>query len=731
MHDETKPADASVAAAGIESQDGPLLRDEFAGHSYEQWRAAAEKLLKGAPFDKKLKTPLDEGFTLDPIYRKEDIAGLTHLGQLPGQGSHVRGRTADGYLLQSWVVSQELPLSEPEAFNQAAREDLGRGQDEVNIVLSDVSGAGVDADKSAEPPLTATTRGGLVVSTLAQLDAALAEIDLQKTPIFLQPKAAFFPAATLLLAHAAKKNTALRGCLGCDPLAALASSGALLTSAEQALDQLVGITRWAQKSAPELQTICVSSTPYAEAGAHAAQELGYTLCGLVTYLERLTDAGLAIDALMPRVRLSLSLGSNVFMEIAKLRAARHLVAKIAAAFGASENARSLHLHARSTQYNKTLFDPHVNMLRATTEAFSGVVGGVDSLHVSPYDSVFALPDEFSRRTARNTQLVLANEHDLRQVVDPAGGSYYVEWLTDKLARAAWELLQKTQAGGGLLAVLLDGSLAAAIEETESQRKKALARRKRVLVGTNLYANTSEKAARSGHGRALSSGEFALASESLETWRAQRDAQALEQALSRLSETSASEPASVDVALAAINVGATLGDLSAAIGQKSERAQCQPLCKTRLAESFEALRQKVMAAGQDGKAPSLMQVNIGPSRLYRARADWTSGFFQVAGFDVQNTTDFEDEKQALAAAVERKASLVVITSTDETYESVVPSLAAALHRELPSCHVMVAGAARDEAQMAAWKEAGVDLLVNARVDVLATLEGLLGQIGAQA
>lgn len=216
------------------------------------------------------------------------------------------------------------------------------------------------------------------------------------------------------------------------------------------------LTAWAATHAPDLRTIQVELHPYHNGGASAVQDLAFALATGVEYLRAMQARGLDVDTVAPRMQFAFSLGSPFFIEIARLRAARMLWARVVAAFGGNARSQKLRLHGRTSAWTKTRADAYNNMLRATAEAFAGVMGGCDSLHVSPFDEAIGLPDEFSRRIARNVQIILQQECNFYRLVDPAGGSAAVETLTDEIAREAWALFQRIEAQGGMAAALAAG-----------------------------------------------------------------------------------------------------------------------------------------------------------------------------------------------------------------------------------------------------------------------------------
>ncbi|MRR10630.1 methylmalonyl-CoA mutase, partial [bacterium] len=376
--------------------------------SYEDWRKLVETELKGAPFDKKMFSPSYEGITLRPIYRREDAAHLPHVESLPGFAPFVRGAHVTGYGQKPWDVSQEIAVSSPAEFNNAALNYITRGLSALNMVLDHATRDGHDPDWAAPEQVGA---GGLSIATLADLEKALQGIDLGKTTLLVRCGASGMPFGALLAALARKRNKtrALRGCVETDPLGVLSHEGKLPQSTGAAYDEMAALTRWAAQNAPELQTICVHSRAWHDAGASAVQELAFALATGVEYLRALAQRGLEVNTVAPRTRFAVTVGSQFFMEIAKLRALRMLWSRAVAAAGGDENAQRLSLHVRTSRWNKTVYDPHNNLLRATVESFAGVLGGCDSMQVGAFDEVLRAPDDFSQRIARNTQLVLQQE----------------------------------------------------------------------------------------------------------------------------------------------------------------------------------------------------------------------------------------------------------------------------------------------------------------------------------
>ncbi len=697
---------------------------EFPATDYNAWREAAEAALKGGSFEKKLITKTHEGIALQPMYRAEDVAELPHMGSLPGFAPFVRGTDVLGYKHQPWEVSQELKDATPEAFNQALRADLERGQTAVNMRLDLATLLGEDAD-AAEPGLVG--KDGLSISCLKDLTEALDGVDLEQTPIIIQAGASGLPLLSMVLAMLEKQGRSakkLRGCIGSDPLGELAGSGRLPRSLKGAYEDMAQLTRWAAAEAPGLRTVVIRSYPYHDGGSNAVQELALSLATGVEYLRELQARGVTVDQAAPRILFAFSLGSNLFMEIAKLRAARMLWAKIVAAFGGSEDAQKMHIHTRTSGWNKTLYDPDVNMLRATTEAFSGVLGGCDSLHIGPKDEIARVPSDFSRRVARNTHTVLREEAGLTRAVDPAGGSWYVENLTDTLARKTWELFREVEKQGGVAKALSAGFPQQQIAAVSDQRAKGYAQRRDIFVGTNMYPNPTDDPLTPeilDH-TALQQQRTAK----LKAFRQGVNADARQSALDKLAKATPDDR--VKAAVAAAAAGATLSDLCSALatGETSDPL-LTPVTIKRGAEPFENLRRRSEEfAKRTGSLPKVFLANMGPIPQHKARADFSRGFLQVGAFEVIGNDGFETTDQAVRAAIDSGAGAVVICSTDKTYPDLVPDLAKGLKAAKPDITVLVAGYPADHVE--AFKAAGVDDFIHIRANCYELLNKLQNKMG---
>jgi len=703
----------------MERTEKRRLLEEFPEHTLEQWKEAAVQLLKGRPFDKTLITQTYEGFDLQPIYMQETLPELSHLGDQPGMGTMVRGARVDGYLENSWLISQELSAPSPDQLNGVIREGLENGQNEVNIWLDRPSRSGLGCSSGDE----STGVCGVSLSSVEDLRTAFKGVHADMVSFYLQSGMAA-PAVYALFAAWVGETPGggadIRGCIGLDPIAWLAENGQFPGERDRVFATMSAMLKSSKETLPQLQVIEAAGHSCHNAGGSSVQEMAMVLASGVTYLREMCERGHTAAEVASRMRLTVSVGGNFFLEVAKLRALRLLWQRVLSAWGVSEKEQVMHVHARTGLWNKTILDPYVNMLRTTTEAFSAVVGGCDSLHVSAFDEIIRESDTFSRRIARNTHTILAEECGMSEVIDPAGGSWAVETLTDQMAREAWSAFQKIEEAGGIIASLQTGSLQAAVGEVRAQRLRNIERRKDSIVGTNVYPNATEKLLepRDMNYRAVRKELM----DACEKRMQERDQTAVKELL-----TGADSAETLEPLVAAAASGATLDELMGALKLGEPDVSATSFKLIRAAGAYENLRLSARAFTASGKDAILHQLNIGPSRRYRARADWTSAFFQAGGFTVLNADDYESTEEATAALSQSGARIAVITSDDETYAAMAGPVARAIKEQDAGIRVILAGApGENESELRA---AGVDDFVHVRVNNYTFNRDLLKLLGA--
>lgn len=692
------------------------LADDFPAVDYDAWRALVESELKGAKFEQKLVTRTYEGIDLQPVYtRQDEPPGGYDLG-LPGVPPFVRGSTPWGAAKTGWDLRQEYAHPELQAANQAIRDDIAGGVTSVCLKLDLASRSGLDPDSPAAGDLVG--RDGLAAYSLDDLDAALAGIPLDRVGVALEPGAAFLPGAAILAALWQRRGVAAdnaRGWFNADPIGALAREGELPYTPERAFELLGALAAWTAEHYPHVSSVCVDTSVYHLAGATAVQDLAFGLATAVEYLRALVDAGLSINTAARQIVFDLSLGTHHFLAISKLRAARRLWYRVVEASGGSAEAAAMRIHARTSPRVLTQRDPYVNLLRNTVAVFAAGVGGAESIESAPFDVLVGQPDEFSRRIARNTVLILQEESHLHRVVDPGGGSWFLERYTDQVAEAAWKLFQEVERQGGMLQTVRSGWVAEQIDGVFAQRVKDIARRKEGITGVSEFPNVAEEKI-SHPGPDLAAVRAAAVARRSNAGRGVRPT------------IVAQSP--VDDVVSAAGNGASIGELARGLGFGAQSAHAPPLALRRFAEPYERLRDASDAwAARRGHRTRVFLASMGPPSHYIARATFSKNFFEAGGFEVASGDGFTDAASAAdsaaAAFAASGAAIAVICSSDKLYPDIVPSLAGKL-KAAGARTVVLAG--NPGANEAAWRAAGVDRFIFIRCDVLATLEELLREEG---
>ena len=697
--------------------DVPL--DEFTPPTDEEWKAACEALLKGAPFEKKMFTKTYEGITFDPMYTRKHTEDILPKGVMPGMGDYLRGVDAAGYIGKPWGIAQACDETLPAENNELLRHEHDKGATIYHIVLDTASRTGVDARQAEAVGDTGTS-----VTTVEDMHVLLTGLDLAKFPLYVYAGANAVPLLALVAAarRASGEDMAeVRGIVGADPIGALAADGKLPASLDAHYDSLAAAARWATVNAPHLRTVFVRSDVYSNGGANDVQEVASVLATATAYLRALCERGLTIDEAASQIAFAFSMGANFFLQIAKLRAVRPLWAQIVGAFGGSAEAQKMRIHARPALFFKTIYDPYVNMLRNTTEIFSGVVGGIDSFESAPFDEPIRKGDEFSRRIARNVQIMLQEEFGLLQPIDPAGGSWAVETLTRQMKEKIWAEFQRIEKEGGIIAALRAGSLQESVAAVLAARFKNADLRRDRIVGNNMYPNMTETLleTRAEDTAALKAQRTA----DIDAYLSDIDVKHRDEALAFLRQAH-----SVDNAVEAALAGATIAELMTAVTEGNGAETVTAIAPHRWSERFEALRQRTEEyKAEKNDNVKIFLANMGPIPQHKARADFTTGFLQVGAFEVLGNDGFKTVEEAADAARASGADAVVICSTDATYPEIVPALAPKLHEVLPKARVFLAGAAPKDL-LETYKEAGIDEYISVRANCYEILESLQKQKG---
>lgn len=686
------------------------IADEFPAVAYDEWRAVAEESLKGAPFEKKLVTRTYDGIDIQPVYSARDEPdGNDPLG-FPGFSPFLRGSKPLGAAVAGWDLRQEFADPDLSAANRAILDDLAGGTTSLLLQLDSAARSGLDPDHEATADLAG--QNGIMAYSADDLDQVLADVDLRAVPLAIDSGAAFLPAAALLVALWQRRQLPLAECKGAfnaDPLAGLARHGRLPVAEGAALAILADLAKWTAENCPQVTSIGVNTAPYHDAGATAAQDLAFSIATAVEYLREMTSRGLSTDAAARQILFRMNVGTQHFLAIAKLRAARKLWSRAVEASGGSSESGAIRQHVRAGNRVLTRRDPHVNMLRNTVAIFAAGLAGAETVTSIPFDALLGTPDAFSRRQARNAVLVLLEEAHLNRVIDPAGGSWFLDRLTGQLAEQAWSVFQEIERQGGMLAALKAGWIAEQVDASAAPRAKDIARRKLGITGVSEFPNLSEEPVdtptpdldrlrEAAAGRATSA-------------RSKVD-------VSRFSFGDAPVSSAIEAAAA----GATIGQIASELQfDHNATASIAPLPCRPFAAPFEELRDASDAwLAAHGQRPRVFLANMGPLAHYTARAGYSKNFFEAGGFEVIGDAGFVDGHAAASAFAESGARIAVICSSDKLYPETVPNVAAKL-KQAGAQSVVLAGNPGDNEQT--WREAGVDRFIFISCNVLETLQDL--------
>ncbi|MBB4285797.1 methylmalonyl-CoA mutase family protein [Roseospira goensis] len=701
--------------------DDPLrLAGDFPPATHADWMAMVEKALDGAPFDKKLVARTLDGLAVQPLYTREHWPAEGDPSGMPGAMPFTRAARPLGQAQSGWDIRQCHANPDPAATRSAIAEDLENGVTSLLLRLDRAGRAGLDADADAAADLFG--RDGLSLSSVADWDALLADVDLTRVPIAVQAGARAPLAAAMLTAlwcQRGVKEEQARGAFHIDPLGALAETGRLPTGVDDALSLMAAVAHNAARTFPTGAVVAVSvdSAAYYDAGASEAQDLACAMATGVAYLRAMEAAGMSLDDACRQIQFSLSLGTDQYLSIAKLRAARLMWARIAEACGASEPARAARLHAITAARVLTRRDPWVNLLRSTMACFSAAVGGANAITVLPHDAALGQPTAASRRIARNTQLILQEESQLNRVIDPAGGSWALERLTEELAGSAWALFQDIEKGGGMAAALTSGRIAEQIATVREARRADIGKRKAPITGISEFPNLGEPSPDLAHpdlGALRDAAGTALA-------RVRAEATA---DLGAVSGAPAVADLPTAIATAAIK-GATLGGLDGAVAAGGG-AESVPLPSHRLAEDFEALRDAADAhQAAHGARPRVFLATLGPLAQHTARATYTRNFVEAGGIEAVPGAGFTDPEACAAGFRDSGTTAAVLCSSDAVYGAHAVAMAEAL-KAAGCTRLLLAG--RPGEKKADYEAAGIDGFIYVGCDVLGTLRGLHADLG---
>jgi len=707
------------------------ILDDFPPVSYDTWKAQAVAELKGVPFEKKMVTHTYEGIDIQSIYTPESWPSANDPSGFPGSLPYTRGTRPLGHSLDGWDVRQEVRHPEPAEVNRIVLEELDNGVTSVELKLDAAASAGLDADDPRSAELCG--REGVMVYSLGDLDQTLKDVQMDVVPVSLEAGAAFLPAAALLAGLWEQRGVGgskAVGAFNADPLGTLMRDGALPQPLDVALLDMTDLAAWTSSHLPNVSSVRVSTAVYHHAGADSVQDLAFAVGTAVEYLRAMTAAGLEFNAAVRQIAFHETVGARFFQAIAKLRALRKLWAKAIEACGADAQAASgLRVIVETSRRVVTHRDPWVNLLRNTAATFAGAVGGADAIITLPMDVAVGLSDESARRLARNTQLILQEECHLNQTVDPAGGSWFLESLTDEMAGKAWALFQQIEGQGGMIKAATGGWIRDQIQAVEKRREQDIATRKAAITGVSAHADVFEKEL--SRPTPNYAELRAKAAARLVKWRHDHTRGSSIAALGTVAAKSGRAIGELMAsAVQAARAGATIGELTSTLagpGPNHHGASTTPLTAHPYAAAYEQLRNMVdaYARAHGNKRPRVFLVNLGTGKEFLARSNYARDFFEAGGFEPVENDGFTDAQAAAGAFAASGTEIAVICSTDARYatdvEQVAPKLLAAGARTV----VLAGNPGPNEAR---YRAAGVNQFIFIKCSVLEILRSLLHQVG---
>jgi len=650
------------------------------------WQALAAKELKGAdPESLTWDTP--EGIPVKALYTAADLEGLEAVGGLPGTPPYLRGVRATMYANRAWTIRQYAGFSTAEESNAFYRANLAAGQKGLSVAFDLATHRGYDSD---HPRVVGDVgKAGVAIDSVEDMKLLFDGIPLDQMSVSMTMNGAVLPILAGYIVAAEEQGVApeqLAGTIQNDILKEFMVRNTYIYPPAPSMRIVADIIEFTATKMPKFNSISISGYHMQEAGATAVQELAFTLADGLEYVRAAIGRGLDIDAFAGRLSFFFAIGMNFFMEVAKLRAARLLWARIIEEFE-PKNPGSLMLrtHCQTSGVSLTEQDPYNNVVRTTLEALAAVLGGTQSLHTNSFDEAIALPTETSARIARNTQLILAEESGITHVVDPLGGSYYVEALTSSLAAHAWDLITEVEGLGGMTKAVESGMPKLRIEEAAARRQAAVDRGDETIVGVNKYRLDDEDHldVREVDNTAVRESQVAR----LEQLRATRDQAAWSTAIDRLTEGARGDGNLLALTVDAVRARATVGEISDALESvfSRHRAEIRTIAGVYGGayegdETYDSVRTRVeQFAEANGRRPRMLVSKMGQDGHDRGAKVIATAFADL-GFDVDVGPLFQTPEEVARDAVENDVHVVGVSSQAAGHKTLVPELIAQLSKQ---------------------------------------------------
>ena len=706
--------------------DAPTVRD---------WEELARKELKGDPESLVWATP--EGIPVKPLYTAADLEGIEAVNSLPGFDPFLRGVRATMYSNRPWTIRQYAGFSTAEDSNAFYRANLAAGQMGLSVAFDLATHRGYDSD---HPRVVGDVgKAGVAIDSVEDMKILFDEIPLDKMSVSMTMNGAVLPVMAGYIVAAEEQGVAeehLSGTLQNDILKEFMVRNTYIYPPAPSLRIVTDIIEYTTRRMPRFNSISISGYHMQEAGATAVQELGFTLADGIEYARAAIERGFDIDDFAPRLSFFFGIGMNLFMEVAKLRAARLLWARALKQFDAKKpSSLMLRTHCQTSGVSLTEHDPYNNIVRTTIEALAAVLGGTQSLHTNSFDEAIALPSEFAARVARNTQLILAEETGITHVVDPLGGSYYVEALTDSLAEEAWKLIEEVESLGGMTKAVESGMPKLRIEEAAARRQAAVDRGEEVVVGVNKYrlAEESDIEIRDVDNTSVREQQLAR----LATVRANRDDARVKSALEALREGAAGDAnllGAVDRGLAgaarpSVRSPTRSRRCSAATAPPSAAS---PVCTAGPTRATRTTRASTMRSRsspkREGRRPRLLVVKLGQDGHDRGAKVIATAFADL-GFDVDVGPLFQTPEEAARDAVENDVHVVGVSSQAAGHKTLVPELVAQLQKQGADDMLVVVGGVIPAQDYAELREGGVAAIFGPGTNIPAAASEILGLLSS--
>jgi methylmalonyl-CoA mutase len=689
-------------------------KPEFPPPTLDEWRALAEKELRGRPLDE-LSWETPEGIGIKPLYTAADLDGLNHGASLPGFPPFVRGPRATMYTNHPWTVRQYAGFSTAEESNAFYRRNLAAGQQGLSVAFDLATHRGYDSD---HPRVVGDVgKAGVAIDSVEDMNILFDGIQLDRVSVSMTMNGAVLPVMAMYIIAAEEQGVApekLAGTLQNDILKEFMVRNTYIYPPEPSMRIVADIIGYSAEKMPRFNSVSISGYHMQEAGATCVQELAYTLADGIEYVRAALATGLQVDQFAPRLSFFFAIGMNFFMEVAKLRAARLLWSELMERLFQPGNPKSLMLrtHCQTSGVSLTSQDPYNNIVRTTVEALAGVLGGTQSLHTNAFDEALALPTDFSARIARNTQLVLQEETGITHVVDPLAGSYYVERLTHSIVETARRLIDEVEEMGGMTRAVASGMPKLRIEEAAALRQARIDRGEEVIVGVNRYQPEEEPEI-----EVLDIDNTAVREaqiQRLQRLRSRRDEAACSAALDELASAAREERGNLlALALSAARERATVGEISDALEKVYSRHRAVTRSITGVYGSayaddqgFGMIRKAVgRFAEEEGRRPRMLVVKLGQDGHDRGAKVIATAYADL-GFDVDIGPLFQTPEEAARQAAENDVHVVGVSSLAAGHKTLVPALIEALKKEGAEDILVVCGGVIPPQDYAMLRQVGV-------------------------